>query len=313
MKTIKNMSKGTVKSFVFAVAASAALCSFPFASAEAQDGRPVSQKNSVLHDAVATEERVQNLLDIAEQHVRQTGMSGVNDFNQDPRFIDNELYLFSMSRSGYILSSGGWSASLIGQNVLDLTDDEGRPFFQQMLDKARSSDEGSVEYLWFNPVQGGQTPKITHFRVVDDVLIASGYAPEVSTEEEAKVLLEQAVSEYFNDPALALRKFRNKHSEFRNLDQYVFLLNKTERTVVWNPSSPELNGQSLDDVKDIQDKRFLTEIADNANLNAIQKVDYWWFSPITNKVELRRAFYQQVGDEVVAVSTFVFPEGNPSK
>lgn len=272
---------------------------------------PRTAANTVLDAAAETEKRVHRLLDRAEQHIREHGLAGVNDFSSDPQFVDNELYVFSLSRSGYILSSGGWSSTLVGQRVVDLTDDQGRPFFEQMLRQASTSDRGSVEYLWFNPVHGGKAPKITYFRVVDDVLIASGYAPDVATEEEAKALLERAVSEYFNDPVSALRKFRNRHGEYRNLDQYVFVLNKANRTVVWAPNNRELNGQPLDDVSDIKSKRFLAEMADSANRNTIQSIDYWWFSPVTNKVEQRRAFYQQVGDDVIAVSTFVLPASLP--
>ena len=274
-------------------------------STAAEVTTPPAEKSSIFSSTQALEQRVHALLDKAQAHVQRNGIGAVNDFNHSPNFIDNELYLFSLSRSGIILSSGGWSASLIGQNVVDLTDDEGRPFFQQMLDRARSMQQGSVEYLWFNPMEGGTAPKITYFRVVDDVIIASGYAPQVSTEEEAKTLLEAAVSEYFSDPVLAMRKFRNKHSQYRNIDQYVFVLDKAERTVVWNPITTHLNGRPLDQVEDIKGVHFLTEMADKANPNRIQQIDYWWFSPITGQVELRRAFYQQVGDAVLAVGTFV--------
>lgn len=291
-----------------AVLSLASLVGLPAVHATTAQAGEKQGSNSVLRDAAAMDERVRTLLDVAVKHVQEKGIIGVNDFNDDPRFTDKELYLFSLSRAGYILSSGGWSASLIGQNVVNLTDEQGRPFFQQMLDQAATADHGSVEYLWFNPLEGGPAPKITHFRVVGDVLIASGYAPEVSTEAQAKTLLQLAVKEYKHNPELALRKFRNKHSEFRNLDQYVFVLNKAERTLIWNPLSPELNGQPFDSVVDIHNTHFLADIADTATADAIQQTEYWWFSPLTNQVERRKAFYQLVENHVIAVGTFVLPE-----
>lgn len=264
-------------------------------------------RGKVLDQTQSTEKRVMDLLDAAEAHIKQYGVTAVNDFNRDPRFADKELYMFSLSRTGYLLSSGGWSASLVGENVQNLTDEEEQPFFQKMLEQAKNSDEGSVEYIWFNPMDGQFEPKITHFRVIDNVLIAAGYFSQYSTEQQAKELLDVAVSEYFKSPEQALRKFRNRQSGFRNPDQYVFVLSKTDRTIVWTPSAQELIDTSVDQVEDIFGKVFLGKMIDSASPNLIQQMDYWWFSPITKQVELRRAFYQQVGDSVVAVGTFVLP------
>lgn len=267
----------------------------------------LGQKGSIIENTLALESRVNALLDAAAQHVQDNGIAGVNDFNRDVRFTDRDLYVFSLSRDGVLLSSGGWSAALIGENVLNLTDEDQRPFFKKILEKAKTADRGSVEYLWFNPADGANDPKITHFRVVDNVIISSGYFPGYSTEEQAKELLDQAVSEYFKDPELAMRKFRNQQSGFRNRDQYVFVLDKANRDIIWSPDLSDLNDKPLDEIKDIQGTAFLNEIVDKASPNIIQEISYWWFSPISQRVELRRAFYQQVGDSVLAVATYVLP------
>lgn len=260
---------------------------------------------AVLAHTQQLEQRVHQLLDKAVAHVQQRGIAGVNDFNRDPRFTDRELYVFSLSRTGVLLSSGGWSATLVGQNVLDVTDAEQRPFFQRMLEQAKLSDEGSVEYFWFNPADGSSEPKLTYYKVVDNVVIAAGYFPGFATEEQAKALLERAVSEYYQNPVRALRRFRNPNNGYRNQDQYVFVLDKQERLIVWTPADTQLNDTKLDLVVDIQGKAFLKQIVDSADPNLIQQVDYWWLSPMTKRVELRRAFYQQVGESVLAVGTFV--------
>lgn len=268
----------------------------------------VEQTGTILKKTHGLEVRVHRLLDAAEQHIKETGIAGVNDFNRDARFIDKDLYVFSLSRDGVLLSSGGWSASLIGENVLGFTDEDQRPFFNKILEQAKTAKEGSVEYLWFNPADGDNDPKITHFRVVDNVIIASGYFPGFSTDEQAKELLDRAVSEYFKDPEMALRKFRNRQSGFRNPDQYVYVLDKDNRSIIWSPNTADvLKGKTLDEMEDIQGTAFLAEMVDKADPNIIQQIDYWWLSPISQRVELRRAFYQQVGDSVIAVGTYVLP------
>lgn len=266
------------------------------------------KKGTILKQTHVLEERVHDLLDAAVKHIKENGIAGVNDFNRDARFTDRELYVFSFSKEGVLLSSGGWSSTLVGENVLNFTDEEQRPFFKKILKQAQTADAGSVEYLWFNPADGDNDPKITHFRVVDNVVIASGYFPGFSTDEQAKELLDRAVSEYFKNPELALRKFRNRQSGFRNPDQYVYVLDKKNRRIEWSPNATHtLNGKSLDEIEDIQGTAFLAQMVDNASPNIIQQIDYWWFSPISQRVELRRAFYQQVGDSVIAVGTYVLP------
>lgn len=68
-----------------------------------------------------------------------------------------------------------------------------------------------------------------------------------------------------------------------------------------------LNDQPLDKVTDIKGNAFLAEMVDQASPNIIQQIDYWWFSPISKRIESRRAFYQQVGDSVIGVGTYVMP------
>lgn len=277
---------------------------------EVKPGSAVAEQASasVLTQTQELEKRVFTLLDKAVEHVKENGVSAVNDFNNDPRFIDNELYVYTLSSNGVLLSSGGWSVGMVGQNVLDERDEQEKPFFKTLLDKAQELDQGEVSYVWFNPTDGTNETKITHFKVVDNVVVAVGYFPPFATEEQAKELLVSAVSEYQKNPEVALRKFRNQQSGFRNQDQYVFVLDKAERTIVWAPANIDLIDTSLDQVQDIQGKTFLSTIADTAIPDVMQEVDYWWFSPITKRVELRRAFYQQVDEKVIAVGTFILKD-----
>lgn len=259
----------------------------------------------------AQQQRAHHLLDKAIEHIRQNGPKAVNDFTHDPAFIDRDLYVYSLSYTGQMLSSGGWSAGLIGQNVLSETDDAGQPFFNQMLKLAKQNQSGSIEYYWFNPNEGQDEIKITYFEIINGIVVAVGFFPGQPTEEQAKQMLERAMSEYFADPILALRRFRNKHGEFRRQDQYVFVLDKAQRKVVLNPVFAENNGISVDDITDVQGQYFLREMLEHASLNEIQAIDYWWLSPETRQVEHRRAFYQQMGDQVIAVGTNIFPDFTP--
>lgn len=266
---------------------------------------PVPEAGEVLTRIQQLEKRVQDLLDRAVEHVKEKGLAGVNDFNNDARFTDKDLYVFSLSKEGVMLSSGGWSAGLVGDNVLSTTDLRGEHFFQKIIDRASRHGEGRVEYKWYNASDGTEEPKITYFKEVDDIIVAVGYFPLYATEEQALELLDLAVAEYQKNPLNALRKFRNAQSGYRNPDKYVFVLDSKERSVVLSPSDSKYVDQPLDEVKDVAGHAFLKEIVDTAVTDVVKTKDYWWFSNLTKKVELRRAYYKLVDADVIAVSTFV--------
>ena len=295
------MTKFTRKAMLVSVLALA------FSTVATAENSPVQAENDTV-DIVKSEEstraRVAQLLDKAVAHIQENGLSGVNDFNNDERFTDRDLYVFSLSTEGILLSSGGWSAGMVGDNVINYIDAQGLPLFQRIIDIAKAEGAGEVEYLWYSMSLGRDENKLTRFKVVDDIIVAVGYTPHVATDSEVVDLLKQAVSEYRKNPIAAMRKFRNHQSGFRNPDKYIFVLDTKSRQIIFAPSQRDLVHTSLDKVLDVQGKPFLTKIADSANAQEILNEEYWWFSSRTKSVEKRHAYYQLVDDDVVVVSGF---------
>lgn len=259
------------------------------------------------------QQRAQNLLYKAVQHLHTKGPAAVNDFTYSPEFIDRDLYVYSLSASGQMLSSGGWSAGLIGQNVREETDDAGKPFFKQMLDQAQQASQGSIEYFWYNPNDGQEEVKLTYFEVVDGIVVAVGFFPGLSTEEQAQQKLELAVRTYTDNADLALRKFRNRQGEFRSPGQYVFVLDAAKNTVLLNPEFTEYNGRSIDEIADVRGQQFLRKIVEQASPDQVHTLDYWWLNPSSKQVEPKRAFFQQVDTDVIVVTTQVLADAPLNK
>src|SRR5690554_5264352 len=67
----------------------------------------------------ASELRAEALLARAARHIQAHGRDAAADFSSKPDFIDRDLYVFALDMDGVMLASGGWSVSLVGQNVLD--------------------------------------------------------------------------------------------------------------------------------------------------------------------------------------------------
>lgn len=85
-------------------------------------------------------------------------------------------YVFTLNREG-ILVQHPFSKQLVGQNVTGYKDPEGTQLFQEMVQKARSSDRATVEYIWQKGSDASNlVPKISRIRVFEpwNLIIGTG-------------------------------------------------------------------------------------------------------------------------------------------
>ncbi|MDV6315106.1 methyl-accepting chemotaxis protein [Idiomarina sp. HP20-50] len=93
----------------------------------------------------------------------------------DIRYEGSE-YIFTLSRDG-VLVQHPFSKQLVGKDVTSYEDPEGTQLFQQMVEKARSAERATVEYIW---QKGSDTsnlvPKISRIRVFEpwDLILGTG-------------------------------------------------------------------------------------------------------------------------------------------
>jgi len=247
------------------------------------------------------EQRAHQLLQRAVQHIKNKGVVGVNDFNRDAQFVDRDLYVFSLNMEGILLSSGGWSATLIGENVLDQTDTNQRPFFKEILDSAKSQTRGTVQYQWYNPADGGMDAKLTSFELVDGIVVAVGYFPVAPTLEQVQTVLNEAVHAFDTDPVGALRKFANRTGEFQFRGLRVLVLDVDQQTVVFDAADRYLKGVNLADVVDVTGQPFLLQMADTAQTDFMQQLDALILNLQTKRVTVQRIFFKRSGSHVIGV------------
>ncbi|MGM0525445.1 MAG: methyl-accepting chemotaxis protein [Pseudomonadota bacterium] len=100
--------------------------------------------------------------DLSEQQAREQAFARLNKI----RYEGSE-YIFTLNQKG-VMVQHPFTESLIGKNVLDYEDPEGTRLFQQMVTKARSSDRGTVEYIWQKGSDSSNlVPKISRIRVFE--------------------------------------------------------------------------------------------------------------------------------------------------
>lgn len=89
-------------------------------------------------------------------------------------FHDRDLYVYVYDLNGVTLAHGN-NSKMVGKNLLDLSDSEGKKMIKAMVDLAKSpAGKGWVDFKWPNPVTKSVEQKSGYIERVDDMLVGSG-------------------------------------------------------------------------------------------------------------------------------------------
>lgn len=250
------------------------------------------------------EKRASSLLDRAVRHVELKGEAALADFSRQGGFVDRDLYVYAIASDGRFLASGGSSAALIGQNVVDHKDATGKPFFREMLDQAAARGAGRVEYRWLNPVENREEPKVTLFRRVGEIIVAVGfYAPRASA-RQAMDMLDQAVSALAADATTALTDFQKVGGRYTQDDLYVFVVDMNDGRFLAHGAAPALVGRNGHELRDPKGKAIITDMINVASKKGAGELDYAWRNPTTSKVESKHTYFRAVDGKLVGVGYY---------
>jgi len=88
-------------------------------------------------------------------------------------FHDRDLYIFVYDLNGVAVAHGN-NPKMVGKNLIELKDNEGKPLIKEMVNTAKSKGKGWVEYKWPNPTTKAVEQKASYIEKVDDILVGSG-------------------------------------------------------------------------------------------------------------------------------------------
>lgn len=128
----------------------------------------------------STAEDARKLLDAASAEVRKSGIrSAAGKFN-DTRgsFVRDDLYVFAVNLESGKFEAHGMNPKWVGTDASDLHDVEGHALIREMLELAKSKGEGTVDYVWRNPVTNAVEKKRTFIRRENGSLIGVGFYSE---------------------------------------------------------------------------------------------------------------------------------------
>jgi len=248
--------------------------------------------------------RAQALLERAVGHYKEVEQSALAAFGPKGKFVDGELYVYVISTKGVMLASGGPSAALVGRDVTDLQDAAGKPFFQEMLDKAKSSGSGSVEYYWLNPIDNKMQRKLAYFEKVDDRIMAVGYYIARATPAQAQAMLARAVQAVKDDPAKAFHAINQLHGPFSEDDLYVFVVDLNDDRFRAHGIFHDLIGSDALALHDPSGRPIVQDMITALAKGDQAEVDYSWPNPVTGGVENKHTYLRKIGNLLVGVGYY---------
>jgi cytochrome c len=124
-------------------------------------------------EAVAMVKRVQ---DMFKKDGAQATFDAVSD-KSTKAFHDRDLYPFIYDLSGKCVAHGARPA-LIGKNLIDLKDQDGKFLIREMVAIAKGKRNGWVDYKWPNPLNNKIEDKSSYIESMGDYFVGVGiYKP----------------------------------------------------------------------------------------------------------------------------------------
>lgn len=128
----------------------------------------------------ATADDARHLLDRASAEIKAQGMAKALASFNDPKgaFVHNDLYVFAVNLKSGKFEADGMNPKWTGTDAHELRDVEGHPLIKEMLELAKTKGEGTVDYVWRNPVTNAVEKKRTFIRRENGSMIGVGFYSE---------------------------------------------------------------------------------------------------------------------------------------
>ena len=229
---------------------------------------------------------------------------------QGSKWRHDDKYIFVIAPEGMVYAHA--SAALVGTNVMELTDVNGKPFIKWFIIEVSNEDStGWSHYLWNIPGQDVPTWKTTY---VQSVIAPSGKKYIVGCGLYNMKMERAFVVDQVNEAAdmidlegiAAFEELRDPKSEFIFNSNYVFVLDDEGTLLV----HPEIERTNLYDAQDVNGKYFVREMLEVGRENGCGWIDYWWNKPGEEEASAKSSYIRQieVDGDVLVVGVGVYLE-----
>jgi cytochrome c len=129
----------------------------------------------VASAAGATADEAMALVKKASAFLKANGKEkALAEFNNPKgQFVDRDLYIFAIDSNGMTVANGS-NAKLVGQNTINLKDQNDKYFIKEFLKLGDTAGKGWVDYRWVNPVSKNMETKSTYIEKTEGLIIGCG-------------------------------------------------------------------------------------------------------------------------------------------
>jgi cytochrome c len=122
-----------------------------------------------------TAKEAQDLVAKAVAYYKANGKDKAFAAISDPKgqFTKKDLYVFAFDMNTVCLAHGA-NKALVGKNLTELKDSNGKQFMNQMTQDAKTKGKGWVDYSWTNPVTKKIEPKSSYYQKEGDFYFGCG-------------------------------------------------------------------------------------------------------------------------------------------
>jgi signal transduction histidine kinase len=92
---------------------------------------------------------------------------------KDAKWADRDLYLVVYGLDGVVRAHGA-NAKLVGAEMIDMLDIDGKPYIKERIDLAKSKGTFWQDYKFTNPVTKKIEPKSMYCEKLDDMVVCAG-------------------------------------------------------------------------------------------------------------------------------------------
>lgn len=251
--------------------------------------------------------RATALLDRAVDYLQKNGpkkaFEKFNDSNGP--FVQGPYYVYVVGLDGFMFANGGAQVGLVGKNEIELRDAAGKPLIRDLLEQAKQSPTGTIEYRWLNRVSNRVESKFSQYRKVGKHIVCVGYYTPRASVEEAQELLDKAVA-YLKKSGdnTAFAAFNNPQGGFMHNELYVFAIGIDDGKYRASGDAPQLAGMDVRGLRDAAGKPMIEEMINLAQQKGSGTVDFVWRNPVTNAVEQKHSLIQRVDRVLLGVGYF---------
>ena len=129
---------------------------------------PAEERKATPAEAVAM---VKKAITTIRKHGRQKAYAEISDRKSD--FVVRDLYITVWGMDGTVRAHGA-NANMIGKNLIDLKDIDGKPFIRERLELARTKPTFWHDYQYTHPQTRKIEPKRMYCERLDDSVVCGG-------------------------------------------------------------------------------------------------------------------------------------------